>query len=455
MVRALRGIFLGEFILKSFSSSSFASDQTAALEKALAAVNQHPQALFTDFQWFLFEARDTVFFTAFTTVSHDKDSMGNLVADMVSLAPQLTHGFVGARPGQPFPKHLLDAITHVEEVDEFDGYPDKWLSQSVDIFARDDLPLFRVMAAVRRGGPDAEGRASIIQVRSSHALLEGSDSALLTRSQSASHGVMSDKGNKVSLGSKISSTLQGWGMTWTYVILANLFAPKEQPWGFRTLALDRHRLRRLANKLGVRQRSLYFALVTYALNGDGPDKHMSKKVIGAAYTMLDGRRTEVDDDFFRVRALQAKFKVSDNFVDYAREIDDTVAGIENKDVTKFQNMMLGMFSMLRRLNKLWKGLPGKRFWRFNGGMHIVLTLVPPHRTYGPMTHGMVEPIYCGAWHPAANICTFCPGRKYVTLNFSMEQRHIDNVGKIEALLERIEAMDVDASGRKVVEDLPE
>ena len=31
-----------------------------------------------------------------------------------------------------------------------------------------------------------------------------------------------------------------------------------------------------------------FALVTHALNGEGADKHMSKKVIGAAYTMLDG-----------------------------------------------------------------------------------------------------------------------------------------------------------------------
>lgn len=438
--------------MKSFSSNSFASDNAQALELAIAAVNKHPQALFTDFQWFLYEARDTVFFTAFSKTAFDRESIGNLVADMVSLAPQLTHGFVGARPGQPFPRHLLDAITHVEEVDEFDGYPDKWISKSTDIFERDDLPLFRVMAAVRKGGPDAEGRVSIIQVRSSHALLEGSDSALLTRSQSASHGVMSDKSNKVSLGSKLSSTLQGWSMTWMYVVLANLFAPKEQPWGFRTLALKRHRLRLLANKLGVRQRSLYFALVTHALNGEGPDKHMSKKVIGAAYTMLDGKRLETDDDFFRVRALQAKFTVLDDFVAYVRTIDDTIANIEQKDLSKFQSVMLGMFNMLRRLNSLWKGLPGKRFWRFNGGMHIVLTLVPPHRTYGPMTHGMVEPIYCGAWHPAANICTFCPGREYVTLNFSMEQRHIANVDKIETLLARIEAMDLAPTGRKVVED---
>jgi hypothetical protein len=439
--------------MKSFSSSSFATDHAELLDLALAAVNKHPQALFTDFQWFLYEARDTVFFTAASRQSFTKESLGNLVADMVALAPQLSHGFVGARPGQAFPKHLLDAITHVEEVDEFDGYPDKWISKSPDIFDRDDLPLFRVSAVVRRGGPDADGRASMIQVRSSHAVLEGSDSALLTRSANASHGVMSDKSNKVSLGARLKGVLRGWGMTFMYVTLANVLAPPEKPWGFRTLAIKRHRLRLLANKLGVRQRSLMFALVTHALNGEGEKRNMNHKVIGAAYTMLDGKRHDADDDFFRVRALEAKFKVIDDFVEYVRTVDATVDQIEQKDITKFQVMMNSMFKALRNLNRIAPFLPGRRFWRFNGGVHIVLTLVPPHRTYGPMTHGMMEPIYCGAWHPAANICTFCPGREYITMNFSMETRHIENVDRITALLERVEAMEIVPTGKAVADDL--
>ena len=437
--------------MKSFSSTSFANDHAHMLEMALAAVNKHPQALFTDFQWFLYEGKDTVFFTAFSRDQFDQERLNNVVADMVALAPQLTHGFVGARPGQPFPKHLIDAITNLEVVDSFDGYPDKWLSKSVDIFDRDDLPLFRVQVAVLRNGPDADGRASIIQVRASHALLEGSDSALLTRSQSAAHGVMSDKNNKVAVWSRVKGFVQGQLMTWTYIILANILAPKEMPWGFKTLAIKRHRLRLLANRIGVRQRSLYFALVTYALNGEGPDKRMSKKVIGAAYTMLDGKRHNADDDFFRVRALQAKFLVDDDFITFVRHIDDTVAQIEQKDVTNFQVMINGMFKTLRGLNRLWKGIPGQRFWRFNGGAHIVLTLVPPHRTYGPMTHGMVEPIYCGAWHDAMNIATFCPGREYITMNFSIEERLLPLVDKVTELMERVEAMDIPKRDKLVVD----
>ncbi len=117
-------------------------------------------------------------------------------------------------------------------------------------------------------------------------------------------------------------------------------------------------------------------------------------------------------------------------------------------------MILAMFKILRRINALTRGwLPNDRYWRFNGGNHIVLTLVPPHRTYGPMTHGMMEPIYCGAWHPAANIVTFCPGRQYVTMNFSMEQRHVDNVDKVMPLLERIEALDITPPPRRAAAEV--
>jgi hypothetical protein len=435
--------------MKSVSSVGVASEHALMLAAAQAAVDKHPQALFSDFQWFLFEAKDAVYFTAFSEKSFDKDGLANIVAEMVALAPQLTHGFVGAKPGQPFPKHLLDAITDVRIVDSFEGYPDKWLSHSQDIFARDDLPLFRVQAVVRRDGPDADGRASMIQVRSSHALLEGADSAMLTRSASAARGGGDpSKVVKLSWFTRMVGALRGQSIAWTYLLLANVLAPNEKPWGYTTLAIKRQRLRALANRLGVRQRSLYFALVTHALFSDGP-AGVSKKAVGAAYTLLDGRPTNADDDFLRVRALQASFKVQEDFVAYVRAVDDTVGKLEQKDVTKFMVMMTSVMKSLRTLNSLWKGFPGKRFWRFNMGIEIALTLVPPHRTYGPVTHGIIEPIYCGAWHPGQNICTYCPGREYITMNFSMEERHIASVARIMPLLERIEAMYIAPSERLV------
>jgi hypothetical protein len=439
--------------VKSFSPNSFADETSRQFELALSAVKRDPQALFSDFQWFLFEAKDAVYFTAFSKLKLDHAELTRIVGEMIALAPQLTHGFVGALPGRPFPQHLVDAIIDSQEVESFEGYPDKWLSHSKDIFARDDLPLFRVQSVIRRNGPDEEGRASMVQVRASHALLEGADSALLTHSQSAARGPLSANAAKVGVLSRILGFLRAQSLAWTYITMANLFAPPEKPWGYKTLAIPRHRLRQLANRLGVRQRSLYFALVTYALNGEGKDKHIQKRVIGAAYTLLgDNARNELEDDFLRVRALQAKFRVDDDFVTFARHIDDTVGKLEAKDISKFMTLMGVMMKTFRNLNRTFPWLPGKRFWRFNLGIDIALTLVPPHRAYGPLTKGIVEPIYCGAWHPAQNICTYCPGRKYLTMNFSMEERHIANVDKIMPLLERIEAMELAPSGRTVMDE---
>ncbi len=424
--------------MKSFSSSSFAGGQTEALDLAFAAVQKDPQALFTDFQWFLFTGRDTIFFTAFSREAFDRERLKDLVAKVVALAPQLTHGFIGARPGQPLPESLLDAIVSVEETESFEGYPDKWLSRSADIFDHLDLPLFRFMAANLKGGPDGEGRASIIQIRAAHCVLEGSDSALLSRSQSASHGIQSNKDNRVPLGALIKARLQAALGAAIHLTFAHLLSPKDKPTLFTTVALRRDRMRRLANHLGVRQRSLYFAIVTHALHSE-KDRRYNEQVIATAYTMLDTRRTAADDDFFRVRALTAKFPYHDDFYTYVRGVDRVVGEIEDKDVSTFQRQILALFSMHRRIARVFPFLYGPRFWRLGGRTDNVLTLVPPHRSFGPVTEWMMEPIYCGAYHAMQNICTFCPGREYMTLNFTMEERHTQMIPRIEQLVARIEA----------------
>jgi hypothetical protein len=369
--------------MKSFSSSSFASENAVALEFAADAVKDNPYALFTDFQWFLLTGRDTVFFTAFSKTRFDEPMLQDLVAKMVSLAPQLTHGFKGARPGYPFPQRILEEITSVEEVDSFAGYPDKWLSASQDVFEHPDLPLFRVMVANLRGGPDAEGRASIIQVRSAHCLMEGSDAALLTRSQTANHGIQSDKGKSEGWLKRFRGGFRGTMMAWIYSVAGNLLNAPERPLHYRTLAISRQRVRLLASKLGIRQRSLYFALVTHALHSE-KDRRLKEKVITSAYTMLDTKRTASDDDFFRVRALEAKFPFSPDFLTYAKAVDKVIGATEDKDITKFQLTVLGAF------------------------------------------------------HQSTNISTFCPGRDYMTISFVVEQRHLESIDRIEKLIGELE-----------------
>ena len=81
-----------------------------------------------------------------------------------------------------------------------------------------------------------------------------------------------------------------------------------------------------------------------------------------------------------------------------------------------------------------------KVWRFQGTQaDMVLTLVPPHRSMGPLTEWMIEPIYCGAFHQSTNICTFCPGRDYMTLNFVVEERHLTHIERVEQLVAQLEA----------------
>lgn len=425
--------------MKSFSASSFASDNAVALEFAAEAVRDNPQALFTNFQWFLYTGRDTVFFTAFSKTRFDKEAVKAMVEQMVGLAPQLTHGFKGAVPGHPFSQHLLDAITSVEEIDSFEGYPDKWLTNTQDVFDHPELPLFRMMAANLKDGPDEHGRLSIIQVRSAHCLMEGSDAALLTRSQSANHGIQSNRGNKLAWLKRFRGALGGYAMACIYAVIGNLVNAPERPLHFRTLALPRQRIRTLATRLGVRQRSLYFALVTFALHSE-KERRVKEKVITAAYTMLDTKRTASDDDFFRVRALQASFPFDADFVTYARAVDAEMEASENKDITKFQLTILAMMGALRKLGRVFPWMINDKVWRFQGTTaDLVLTLVPPHRSMGAMTEWMIEPIYCGAFHQSTNICTFCPGREYMTLNFVVEERHLTHIERVEKLIADLEA----------------
>lgn len=422
--------------MKSFSGSSFSSDASEQLARAQAAVDRDPQALFTDFQWFLWKGRDTVFYTAFSTDRLDEEKVRRFTANLVNLAPQLTHGYVGARPHQPYTDTELGTLTTVTEVDSLEGYPEAWLSTSSDLFAN-DRPLFRVDAVVRRSGPDEKGRQSAIQVRAAHALMEGSDAALLTRSQSASHGIMSDKSVRPPLMKRAVSGVLSFGMAMIYLLWGPLAGGPEKPVGFAAIAIDRHRLRRIANGLGITQRALYFALVTHAVNG-GTTGRIHGTRLATAYTRLGSDRSDTDDDFFRVRNVDVRFRPMDDFAAYARHVEETIKRVEAEGKTGFQQLLNGMFRVLRRINAIIPALPPKRMWRWNGGVDVILTLVPPHRTAGIMTEGFLEPIWSGAYHPSAALITFSPGREHLAISFSMEKRLIGGVAEIEGILSSLE-----------------
>ena len=114
-----------------------------------------------------------------------------------------------------------------------------------------------------------------------------------------------------------------------HLVAANLMAPKLNEMGFATLACERAQLRRIADKFGVRQRSMMFAIVMHALNQGEGGLGMDK--ISAAYTGLEDDRTKKGDDYFRVRTLRTHFAFSPDFETFVRHVDKKIDEIEARD----------------------------------------------------------------------------------------------------------------------------
>ncbi len=421
----------GSFHLKSFSAASI-TDTTSDPFGQNGTPITDPLALFTDFQWFLYRARNTVYFTSFSKIAYDKDALMTLVAKMVTLAPQLTHGFKGALPGAPLPQHLLEAVTSVETVETFEGYPDKGLTPALELFEDGHKPLFRVRALVLKDGPDALERASLIIVHSAHAMMEGADSALLTRSQSSARGPEGTSLTARSIWRKIGFALVGAMAAPFHLVMGQIVAPKTADMRFKSLVFERRTIRHLADILHVRQRALMFALVMFALNRNG--RGFSQKRIRTSYTTLDDNRSRKGDNYFRLQAVGANFDVRPDFLSFVKGVDDKLARIEAKDMTSTQLTLNAIFKAHRFLAGLVPFLYSTRFFRFSGNYHMVLTLVPPHRIAGNLTLGLAEPVFAGSYHPGTNLCTFVPGRKFVTFNFAMREKHIADVDAIMRLL---------------------
>ncbi len=395
------------------------------------------QSNYTNNQWYCFQAKQTVFFSAFSSEQPDKASLMKMATSLTRLAPQLASGYNGAIAGEPLSEDVLAQLINIEMIDELDDYPQKWDLSGNDIFSNHNLPFFRIKAVVRKNGIDDLGRASMIMILSTHALIEGADASLLSRSRKAKKDSIIDKPKPIS---KIKSL--GYGamaaiLAPLQLLGAQLLVPKKVDANYKALNIGREKIKRISEKLDISQRALIFALATYVLNDGG--KGFSKKTISAIYADLnDNGQFQTNDDFFRFRMVNIKFKVDEDFITYAKNVDRAIIAAENSDIAKTQALLNAMFAMHRRLKKILPFLYLGRVFRFSANYHLSLSLLPPQRLFGRITKGMMEPIYAGTFHPGMNMCVFAPGRTQITFNFSLQKRHLKSVDNLSSLLDKIE-----------------
>lgn len=380
-------------------------------------------------QWFLHSARNTIYYTAFQSLPFDRERVLRTARQLVELAPQLTTGYRGAHPGEPLSDEALAAVTSLEEVDSLDDYPQAWLQSGVELYDTPGLPLFRFLVVTRKGGADQQGRASMVMVIASHALLEGSDSALLARSQDSSHAHGRAAANRLpwlgrlAIGAEASLTAIG------HLAAAHLAAPPAMRMAFDAQIFSRHELRSIANRLGVSQRALMYGAVMFALNRG------RKRSVSALYTILGGARRDVDDEFIRARGIHARFPLAGKTPEeFIAGVDAAMKRYEARPEGTHQYVLNALYGIHRAASRRLPALYNRRFFRFPGLYDIVLTMTPPHRIVGSFMEGVIEPIFAGSFHEGISLVTFVPARRQVTINYTVPPDLADRAASVPALI---------------------
>ena len=385
-----------------------------------------PTIGFTDLQWYFYHQRAVAHFGAFSTSEYDPPRLLDLARSLISAAPQFLHGYRGT--GGDFLDTMLQQIISLETVPDLDGLPDHWVGDVDRITDNPDLPMLRICVAQLADGPDAAGRRSFVFVEVAHALTEGDD----FRSPQPLPRCPARTGNPVGAphasarrqcagGSSATSTLL------VHLAISRLWTPHGGALGSCNRVYPRRQLHLAARDLGVSQRALFLALVSHVLTGAGtPDG----KRISATYTTMASGGGEHRDQYMRMRLRFADFENRPELPAYASAIDERLKAPEKGFEAEQKAASL---SLHRRLPRLMPFLYSPKFFAF-WSYDVVFSLLTPHQLAGPLTDGMLEPIYCGATIPGVNGCFVVPGRDWVSFNFVVEAQKLGQIDRLDTAL---------------------
>jgi len=389
-----------------------------------------PTSTFTDMQWYMYHQRNVALFAAFARAPLAPADLLAVARRLTVLAPQLRLGYLGADPSRPIADDTLRRLIVTERVNSLDTFPEARIDDGRIVLSDPDLPLFRIRYSERADGPDALGRSGFILVQASHALVEGADSALLSRSQSAAHPEATAPRPSPPL-VRFAATGLGAVLSSLHLVAGNLMSPHPGPFVYAARSSPRATFPRLARALGVRQRALFYALVMHALFDLGGASR--RRNITSTYSVIDEGGGADRDRFMRMRMLFARFAATSDFAAFARATDDRLTQSEARESGFNAELNAAGIRIHRGLSKLIPFAYTPKLFTFMP-YDIVLGLIPPHRLGGDLTENLLEPVYAGAALEGANACVIVPGRTQVSFNFHIEQKMLPGVDRLNPLL---------------------
>lgn len=386
-----------------------------------------PTAGFTDMQWYMYHQRNVAFFAAFTSRALSDDDLLAAARGLIELAPQLRTGYLGAGDG-PIPDHVLRQLIYRERVATLDGFPERWIDRGEAVLSDPSLPLFRIRHAI--ADTPSDGRAGFLLVQVSHALVEGADSALLSRSQSAVHPVASSARDASPL-VKAAATGLGAVLASLHLLAGNIVTVRPGPFSYVSRSFPRLLFSDLARRYEVRQRALFFALVMHTMFDAGTAA--GKRKITSTYSVIDDGGGAERDSFMRMRMRFASFDNVADFGSYVREVDRRLTESEAGESGFNDAMNAEGIRIHRSLSRIVPFAYTPKLFQFMP-YDIVIGLIPPHRLGGGLTRDLLEPVYAGAALEGANACVIVPGRRQVSFNFYIQDKLLDRVTALDAAL---------------------
>ena len=344
-----------------------------------SAFNVEVPERFSNLQWYLSHAGNTVQMVAFLERQMTRADFVALVENCLSYLPELALG--EDRSGERFflpPKTCGEGeIWRYETVDELSPDPTDAFSPATDLFDRNDLPAFRATCQVVSDASDG-APATRLHFTASHSLVEGADLAAVLRGRLNRRGRRSVTGNGLSRATRFGLAVAAPFLACIHVAMAKAERRKPTDFGFACVEMERADIEDAARTLNISKRGLLFALALFTLAGPEPRRRAWR----FAYSKLPARRILLeDDDYLSVRVQAMASKGSDSFADFARMLDRQLA-IQNETEVLTHFLANRVLKVQRRVAAVFPGLYRGAFFGFSP-YDMVLSLVPPIAPAGP------------------------------------------------------------------------
>jgi hypothetical protein len=270
---------------------------------------------------------------------------------------------------------LVARLCHYETRATLTDDPAAYLGPRPDLFDDPTLPPFRaachVAARPARIDPDSAARApaAVLVFVASHSMLEGADLAAVLRGRDRTRPQISPR--KLRLAVRLGLAVVAPVLALVHAALAKRESRKPQDFAFATVELARADVARAAREMGLRKRSLLFALALYTIAGDKVGRRQS-----AVYSTLPREHVRLEDDsVLSVRTHFLSFRAPRPLRDYARRLDRELT---RQNETELVSQFLGnrLLSLHRRLILWLPALYRGAFFGFAPN-DMVLSLVTP------------------------------------------------------------------------------